>query len=67
MDCRFNEGKSLNVSKNKLKVEVYFMSTKPVSFTTNIEFKDEKNKGYIIPVSGTSDNSLLTVFPFIQR
>lgn len=44
-----------------------FTSKKPISFTTRIEFKDEKNVGYVIPVSGTSDNSLLTVFPYMQR
>ncbi|KAL4497051.1 hypothetical protein ABPG72_002207 [Tetrahymena utriculariae] len=67
VDCRFPEGKNLNVSKNKLKVEVYFSSKKPISFTTHIEFKDDKNKGYVIPVSGTTDNSLFTIFPYMQR
>lgn len=50
-----------------MKVEVSFLHNKPVSFTTKIDFIDENSKIYSIPVSGTTDNSLFTNFPYFQR
>ena len=38
-----------------------------MSFTANIDFLDDDGKPYPISVSGTTDNSMLTCLPFIQR
>jgi len=58
---------TVDVTRTKLKVEIIFSSKKPTSFTSRIEFKDNNSNSYSIPVSGTADNCLLTVFPFMQR
>lgn len=39
--CRFPEGKSIGITKTKVRVEACFVSPKPTSFTTKIEFTDE--------------------------
>ncbi len=62
VDCRFLEGNALNITRSKIKVEVYFMAKKPISFTTVIEFKDDEGKSYKIPVSGTCDNCTFTTY-----
>ena len=51
----------------RIKIEVSFFHTKPVSFTTKLDFIDEASKVYSIPISGTTDNSLFTNFPYFQR
>jgi hypothetical protein len=48
-------------------VEAYFKSHKPLSFTTRIEFSDDSGRVYVVPISGTTDNSLLTNFAYLQR
>ena len=63
----FPDGHQLGVTKEKMSVEVSFISNRPVSFTTKVDFMDLEGKKYSIPISGTADNCLLTVFPFIQR
>jgi hypothetical protein len=63
----FPDGKNLGVTKQKLKVEAVFQNKKPLSFTTFIDFYDDEGNKFSIPISGTTDNSLFTVFSFIQR
>jgi hypothetical protein len=48
-------------------VEACMTYKKPMSFTAKIDFMDEDGNLYSIPISGTTDNSVLTSFPFIQR
>ena len=36
-------------------------------FAAKIEFLDGDNNTYTIPVSGTTDNSVLTVFPYLMQ
>lgn len=43
------------------------MNKKPLSFTTFIDFHDDEGNKFSIPISGTTDNSLFTVFSYIQR
>jgi len=61
------DGKQLGVTKQRIPAEVTFLSSRPISFTTRLDFFDSENNRYSIPLSGTADNSLLTAFPFIQR
>jgi len=63
----FPDGKNLGVTKQKLKVEAVFSNKKPLSFTTFIDFYDDEGNKFSIPISGTTDNSLFTVFSYIQR
>jgi len=44
-----------------------FTSSKPLSFTTFIDFFDDEGNKFSIPISGTTDNSVFTIFSFIQR
>ena len=60
------DGKTLGSSTNQLRVEVSFVSAKPISFTTKLVFQDESKNTYPIFVSGTADNCLLTNFPHFQ-
>jgi hypothetical protein len=63
----FPDGHNLGVTKQKLKVEALFTSSKPLSFTTFIDFFDDEGNKFSIPISGTTDNSMFTIFSFIQR
>jgi hypothetical protein len=65
LKLNFPDGKNIGVTKNRIKVEAVFLSNKPLSFTTEVQFKDDHNRFYPIKISGTSDNSILTTFPYI--
>ena len=62
----FPEGTVTSLAKSVLPIEVQFLSRRPVAFTANVEFFDDRGASFIIPVSGVTDNSLLTVFPFVE-
>ena len=42
-----------------------FSNSKPISFTTHFDFYDDEGYKFLIPVSGTTDNLVFTVFSFI--
>lgn len=42
-----------------------FTSHKPMSFTANVDFMDEDGKRFSMPVTATTDNSLLTHHAFM--
>jgi len=67
IELHFPEGMNLGITKNKLRVEAIFKSKKPISFTTEIHFKDDANHVYPIKISGTADNCILTNFPYLER
>lgn len=48
-------------------MELSFAYNKPVSFTKKLDFYDNDGRAYSIPISGTTDNCLLTNYSFIQR
>lgn len=58
------DGNQLSVTKDKIKVRCSFVARKPISFTSKISFEDKVKNVYTIFVSGTTDNCLLTNFPF---
>ncbi|KAJ3096696.1 Cilia- and flagella-associated protein 47 [Phlyctochytrium planicorne] len=39
----------------------------PISFTTKIEFSDNNHRSFYLPIHGTSDNSFLTLQPYLWR
>ena len=63
----FPDGNNLGVTKQKVKVEASFTFTSPLSFTTFIDFFDDEGNKFSIPISGTTDNSIFSVFSFLQR
>ena len=48
-------------------MEISFISAKPLSFIAKIDFSDENGRLYSLPVSGTTDNSLMTNYSYFQR
>ena len=40
----YPDGKNMNVSRKKIRVEITFVSEKPMSFTTKIELVDENSR-----------------------
>ena len=69
LDIRINyvEGSTIGLQKNRLRVDIHFLSSKSQSFTTKIEFFDDNMKPYTVILSGTCDNSIMTCFQYIQR
>ena len=62
----FPEGQNVGIANPSVAVQVHFMSKKPMSFTAKIEFFDSDGHVFTIPVSGTTDNCLLTNYEFIH-
>ena len=62
----FPEGTLIGIAKEQLPVAVSFKSSKSMSFTAFIDFLDEEGNRYRISVTGTTDNSILTIQPFLQ-
>jgi len=65
LTLEFPEGKMIGIARERLPVIVKFSSSKPISFTSNIEFLDEDGNRYKIPVSGVSDNCILSIHSFL--
>jgi hypothetical protein len=65
VELRFPEGHNLGLTKPKVKIEAVFSSPKPLSFTTYIDFYDDDSNKFQIPISGTTDNSIFTVYSYI--
>jgi len=62
----FPEGSLIGIAKEKLPVNVTFTGSRPTSFTANVVFLDEEGKRFSLPVTGTTDASLLTIKPFMD-
>ena len=60
----YPEGSKMGINKKELYVIVKFVAKKPVSFTVKLEIYDGC-RIYELPISGTSDNSLFTIFPYL--
>ncbi len=65
LKLRFPEGSKLSAHKQKVPVELTFISTKPISFNSKIDFFDHDGNKYSIHVSCTADNCLLTNYPYL--
>ncbi|QDZ22861.1 hypothetical protein HOP50_09g54090 [Chloropicon primus] len=64
----FPEGKMIGIAKGSLPVEVSLDSDVSMfmAFTGNIEFLDEDGQRYVIAISGTVDNSIITTYDFLK-
>ncbi|CAD7959898.1 unnamed protein product [Amoebophrya sp. A25] len=65
IQVRFPEGQQLTLARSKLPVEIEFISTKALSFTAKLEFVDPDGNGYVIPISGTADNCILSTSQYL--
>lgn len=67
IDLNYLDGHTLGSTKQKILVEATFVSEKPFSFTSQLEFYDTEGNRFFIMIAGTADNSLPSIFSFIQR
>uniref|UniRef100_A0A8C9M843 Calponin-homology (CH) domain-containing protein n=1 Tax=Panthera tigris altaica TaxID=74533 RepID=A0A8C9M843_PANTA len=49
----------------QLTCHLSFKSSKPVSFFTDILFCDNRDNWFLLPVTGTAENCLLTIYPYM--
>eukprot|EP01119_Soliformovum_irregulare_P018090 TRINITY_DN5485_c0_g2_i1.p1 TRINITY_DN5485_c0_g2~~TRINITY_DN5485_c0_g2_i1.p1 ORF type:complete len:1724 (+),score=575.60 TRINITY_DN5485_c0_g2_i1:408-5174(+) len=66
LKIQFPEGSTVSTRKDVIPVKVSFSSSRPICFTVRIEFFDNDSQKFPIFVSGATDNSLLTLFPFLD-
>lgn len=66
LQLSFPDGTLIGIAKEKLTVVVSFTAQKPTSFTANVDFLDEDGKRYSLPITGTVDNSMLTLESFLE-
>lgn len=57
----------MGVNQQSIQIVVKFMSKHSVSFTNKLELQDDHGSMYYIYISGTTDNSLLTLIPFLMQ
>ena len=57
---QYPNGSNLGITRKRIKVEAVFKHDRPLSFTLNVEFYDENNRVYTLPISGTTDNCIYT-------
>ena len=63
----FPEGTNIGITRQKLKVDLVWKYHKPISFCLKLEFTDDLNRTFVIPVSGTTDNCILTNYVYFLR
>ena len=61
----FPDKKNLGITNKKIRVIARFSHHKPLSFTRKVIFHAGPSTSYEIRISGTTDNSLFTNYPFI--
>jgi len=67
IQLEFPEGQTLGIGKEKLPVRVLFQTDKPLSFTARVDFLDSDSNRFSIKVTGTADNSLCSVYPYLKE
>lgn len=69
LTINFPEGQQLGITKPKIPVEVFFEAStyKASSFCAKIEFLDNDSGSYSLPVSGTTDNCILTCYHYLHH
>ena len=66
LSLSFPEGTLIGIAKERLPVVVACTATRSTSFTANVDFLDDDGKRYSLPVTGTTDASLLSIKPFLD-
>ncbi|CAJ1445026.1 unnamed protein product [Effrenium voratum] len=67
LTINFPEGQQIGITKPKIPVEIFFQSNKPISFCAKIEFLDTESGSYVLPVSGTTENCILTCHNYLHN
>lgn len=67
LTINFPEGQQIGITKPKIPVEIFFQSNKPISFCAKIEFLDNESGSYVLPVSGTTENCILTCHHYLHN
>jgi hypothetical protein len=67
ISLNFPEGRLLSLAKKHLRVEIVCSSPNPISFTTMLQFYDEFGSKYELPLSCTTDSSLMTTYRFLEE
>jgi hypothetical protein len=67
LTINFPEGQQVGITKPKIPVEVYFQSNKPISFSAKLEFLDNDTGSYTLPISGTTENCILTCHNYLHQ
>ncbi|CAE7890218.1 CFAP47, partial [Symbiodinium sp. KB8] len=62
----FPEGTTIGLAKKRLPVKVVLTSKKPLAFTVPLEFLDDEGQSYSIPISGITENSLLSNYQYVE-
>eukprot|EP01135_Chromosphaera_perkinsii_P012039 Nk52_evm2s2578 gene=Nk52_evmTU2s2578 len=65
LSIAFLDSDVISEDNRLVRVHISMVCSKPTSFTTKLDFYTEKGGRFSIPVSGVSDNSLFTVYPFV--
>eukprot|EP00002_Diphylleia_rotans_P030530 TRINITY_DN6284_c0_g1_i1.p1 TRINITY_DN6284_c0_g1~~TRINITY_DN6284_c0_g1_i1.p1 ORF type:complete len:2909 (+),score=517.05 TRINITY_DN6284_c0_g1_i1:178-8904(+) len=60
----FPEGNTVNFAKVQLPVEVSVNSKRPLSYSVKIDFIDADGNRFPIIITGATDNSLFSLFPY---
>lgn len=63
----FPDGPQLEHTTAKLPVVVSFQASKPMSFSTVVALVDEKGNGTSFTVTCTTDNSVFTLYPYLEQ
>eukprot|EP00163_Fabomonas_tropica_P020793 TRINITY_DN366_c0_g1_i2.p1 TRINITY_DN366_c0_g1~~TRINITY_DN366_c0_g1_i2.p1 ORF type:complete len:2833 (+),score=824.11 TRINITY_DN366_c0_g1_i2:1027-9525(+) len=67
LEISFPEGEELGVSVERLPVLVKFAAKTSMSFIARVDFFDHEGNKFTIPISGTTDNSLLSCHDFLHQ
>lgn len=66
LEISFPDGNELGLTRGKTTVVIAARSDRPESWTGKIEFYDNDGEKFFLEVSGCSDCSLMTVYPFVR-
>ncbi|XP_036083014.1 cilia- and flagella-associated protein 47 isoform X3 [Rousettus aegyptiacus] len=69
LSVEFPKGRTITGSPTGVNVELTccfsFKSSKPVSFFTHVLFYDNRDNRFLLPVTATAENCMLTTYPYI--
>ena len=65
LTLEFPEGSLVGVSKERILATVSFTAKKPTAFTAFIELLDTEGTRFALPVTATTDNSIVTTQPYL--
>ncbi|OQS03556.1 hypothetical protein THRCLA_04122 [Thraustotheca clavata] len=62
----FPDGKSIGIANPRIQVDLSFMSSKSIAFNAKLEFFDAEGNQFELPISGSTDNCVLTNAMFLD-